>query len=478
MKLDRRDGKGDGQIKKSDFLKWISELDEDSAFKLSTKKEITRPKLQSWISNIDEDKDAYISQEEWVLLVDLMEAMDGESEQKEGQDEVDIQPDDVSGLCPLAYFDEDDIKSEYIIRRKDSAIYSKGGYEYCNMDDMDKVIQEDKDKMRANVRTIMGRHRIRARLKEYTINAAHSRQLRWWPPPIFTISISTVQLVMYFYHVHHLIEIHGEEWSWDGPTPFCSTLIYDPERRWEVVRYGAYSFVHVGAEHITFNLVMQLVLGIPLEMFNSFWRVALVYTAGVFSGSIATSTLDPQVFLAGASGGVYALITAHLSSLILNWNEDRLILRQEIMRGRHNSPIHGDLFRLIKLVAVVFFAAVDTGLAIYTKHYKPEKSSTGYIAHLAGALAGLTVGIMVLKNRKKELWESRLRLLCIIVFTSLVAGGITWNVVARDVLAHFNMTNTDWDFFAPDMSQQIPCHNWQVDFNETDYDYYSGDREL
>ena len=40
-------------------------------------------------------------------------------------------------------------------------------------------------------------------------------------------------------------------------------------------------------------------------------RVAAVYLSGVLAGSLWTSILKPGVFLSGASGGVYALITGY-----------------------------------------------------------------------------------------------------------------------------------------------------------------------
>lgn len=43
-------------------------------------------------------------------------------------------------------------------------------------------------------------------------------------------------------------------------------------------------------------------LGIPLEMVHKWWRVLLVYFAGVIAGSLGTSITDPDTFLAGASG--------------------------------------------------------------------------------------------------------------------------------------------------------------------------------
>ena len=45
----------------------------------------------------------------------------------------------------------------------------------------------------------------------------------------------------------------------------------------------------------------------------------LVYISGVLAGSLWTSIFRPTVFLSGASGGVYALITAHLGTVIMNF---------------------------------------------------------------------------------------------------------------------------------------------------------------
>jgi len=45
----------------------------------------------------------------------------------------------------------------------------------------------------------------------------------------------------------------------------------------------------------------------------------LVYLSGVLAGSLWTSVIIPNVYLSGASGGVYALITAHLGTVIMNY---------------------------------------------------------------------------------------------------------------------------------------------------------------
>jgi membrane associated rhomboid family serine protease len=72
--------------------------------------------------------------------------------------------------------------------------------------------------------------------------------------------------------------------------------------------------------HLVVNMMVLLMLGIPLEMVHHWWRVLIVYLAGVVAGSLGTSVTDPYVYLAGASGGVYAIITAHLATIIMVFN--------------------------------------------------------------------------------------------------------------------------------------------------------------
>ena len=69
---------------------------------------------------------------------------------------------------------------------------------------------------------------------------------------------------------------------------------------------------------------------------------------GVVAGSLGTSISDPRVFLAGASGGVYALMTAHVATLIMNWQEMQ--------------------FAVLQLIVFLVIALVDIGTAIYNRY--------------------------------------------------------------------------------------------------------------
>lgn len=257
--------------------------------------------------------------------------------------------------------------------------------------------------------------------------AAYADEFRMCPPPLFILITSILQLAFFVFHVHHLATEHSETVGWDGPAPLCSVLIYNPERRCQIWRFLSYCLVHSGISHVVLNLGMQLFVGLPLEMSHGSLRVALVYCFGVVAGSLATSCIDPHVYLAGASGGVYSLIAAHLSNLILNWNEDVLIIRPRLRENKTAKATHGTLIRMLKLTAVLAFAVVDTGMAIYNKHMYDHENTTGYTAHIAGALSGLVVGLMVLKNRKVQTWEIWLRLGCVLITGTFLAVTILWN---------------------------------------------------
>ena len=80
--------------------------------------------------------------------------------------------------------------------------------------------------------------------------------------------------------------------------------------------------------HCTFSV------GLPLELSQQGWigslRIAGLYMAGVIVGSLGASVVEAEKYLVGASGGVYALIFAHLATLILNWKEDGIIYQAKI----------------------------------------------------------------------------------------------------------------------------------------------------
>ncbi|CAG0905777.1 unnamed protein product [Cyprideis torosa] len=156
-----------------------------------------------------------------------------------------------------------------------------------------------------------------SRVDRRKVVRSYMNEYSCWPPPIFLIVMSAVQAAVFIYYAVKMSQ-EGKELSLVGPVPIESSLIYNPHRRYEAWRYLTYMLIHAGLTHICFNVLLQLVLGIPLEMVHRPWRIMVIYIAGVIAGSLGTSISDPEVYLCGASAGVYAVMTAHFASVIIS----------------------------------------------------------------------------------------------------------------------------------------------------------------
>ncbi|XP_065349629.1 rhomboid-related protein 2 [Cloeon dipterum] len=222
------------------------------------------------------------------------------------------------------------------------------------------------------------------------------------PPPIAMLVVALIVMTIF------LIDVTSTKDPYSVNGPLSSVLIYNPHKRHEAWRFLTYMFVHVGAMHLIVNMVVLLMLGIPLEMVHHWWRVLIVYLAGVVAGSLGTSVTDPYVYLAGASGGVYAIITAHLATIIMNWSEMS--------------------FAIYQLVVFTLLIGFDVGTAIYQRYVSKVETNVGYMAHFGGALAGLLVGIYVLRNLNKKPWEKKIWWASLAVFTVLIGITIVWNI--------------------------------------------------
>lgn len=122
--------------------------------------------------------------------------------------------------------------------------------------------------------------------------------------------------------------------------PEDSLLVYRPDQRLQLWRFLSYALLHASWRHLGFNVLTQLLFGLPLELVHGSLRTGIIYMAGVLAGSLGTSVVDSEVYLVGASGGVYALLAAQLASLLLNFGQMR----------------HG----VVQLMAVIVFGELAT----------------------------------------------------------------------------------------------------------------------
>ncbi|XP_068148582.1 protein rhomboid isoform X2 [Drosophila tropicalis] len=241
------------------------------------------------------------------------------------------------------------------------------------------------------------------------------------PPPFFIVMVTMIELGFFLYH-----SLIAGEAAPTGPIPTDSMFIYRPDRRHEIWRFLFYMVLHAGWFHLGFNVAVQLLFGLPLEMVHGSTRIACIYFSGVLAGSLGTSIFDPDAYLVGASGGVYALLAAHLANVLLNYHQMR--------------------YGVARLAFILIFASFDFGFAIYAR-YAGEYilpcqvgitfSAVSYVAHLAGAVAGLTIGLLVLKNFEQKLHEQLLWWIALGTYTACVVFAIAFNIL--NGFALFNM---------------------------------------
>ncbi|CAI5446660.1 unnamed protein product [Caenorhabditis angaria] len=238
----------------------------------------------------------------------------------------------------------------------------------------------------------------------------------WCPPPLFILLITIAQVATFLVY-----------FETETPSPFsrkrsiwtdCAgcyihenhslqpgILIFAPKLREEAWRFFSYQFLHAGLNHLLGNCIMQLLVGLPLEVAHKSWRIAPLYLLAVGSGALLQYAIDTKSLLVGASAGVYALIFAHIANVILNW---------------HEMP-----FRWARVIVLGTFVSYDFGAAIWRRFYEEECDQISHSAHISGAITGLLFGYCILYNVVEHKIETIVRYLCIFLYSLFLVITIT-----------------------------------------------------
>ncbi|XP_013871788.1 rhomboid-related protein 2 [Austrofundulus limnaeus] len=228
------------------------------------------------------------------------------------------------------------------------------------------------------------------------------------PPPIFIVLISVVELGMFIYYA---VWKPQKQWITLDRSIWESRYTYLPEKRQEAWRFVSYMFVHAGVEHIVGNLLMQLLLGIPLELVHKGFEVGMVYMSGVLAGSLASSIFDPLSALVGASGGVYALLGGYFMNAVVNFRE--------------MIPLLG-IFRILIIVLIV---GADFGFAFYRRFIQhAEGLQVSFVAHFGGIIAGMTVGYVFFSAYNSKLLKDPRFWICIVGYIVFVLFAVFFNI--------------------------------------------------
>ncbi|KAG8506339.1 Rhomboid-related protein 1, partial [Galemys pyrenaicus] len=236
------------------------------------------------------------------------------------------------------------------------------------------------------------------------------------PPPVFMASVTLAQIIVFLCYGARLNKWVLQTYH---PEYMRSPLVYHPGHRARAWRFLTYMFMHVGLEQLGFNALLQLMIGVPLEMVHGLLRIGLLYLAGVLAGSLTVSITDMRAPVVGGSGGVYALCSAHLANVVMNWAGMR-------------CP-----YKLLRMVLALVCMSSEVGRAVWLRFSPPLPTSgpqPSFMAHLAGAVVGVSMGLTILRS-----YEERLRDQCgwwvvLLAYGTFLLFAVFWNIFAYDLL--------------------------------------------
>uniref|UniRef100_H3B9Q0 Rhomboid-related protein 3 n=1 Tax=Latimeria chalumnae TaxID=7897 RepID=H3B9Q0_LATCH len=236
------------------------------------------------------------------------------------------------------------------------------------------------------------------------------------PPPWFMITVTIIEVAMFVYYGLIL-----DRWVLQvtHPSFLKNPLVYHPQLRAQVWRYLSYIFMHAGIEHLGLNVALQLLVGVPLEMVHGALRIGFLYITGVLAGSLAVSIADMTAPVVGSSGGVYALISAHLANIVMNWSGMKCQFK---------------LFRMaIALICMSFEFGRAVWLRLYPSAYPPCPYPS-FVAHLGGVVVGVTLGVVILRNYEQRLQGQSTLWIFLIMYVVFVVFAVFWNIFAYSLL--------------------------------------------
>eukprot|EP00968_Pinguiococcus_pyrenoidosus_P016401 scaffold1584_cov259-Pinguiococcus_pyrenoidosus.AAC.4 len=156
--------------------------------------------------------------------------------------------------------------------------------------------------------------------------------------------------------------------------------------RHEGWRFVSYGLLHADFGHLIGNAIMELLLGVPLEMVHG-WHVPLLFLLSILGGSVTNVWSNPWKGVVGSSGGLYGLFGVHYANLFLNWKE-----------------ISHEWLKWARLVFLLIMTII-MGYDLYNAGSREDNISHG--AHVGGLITGFFFGLPLLRDIKLELMERR-----------------------------------------------------------------------
>lgn len=214
------------------------------------------------------------------------------------------------------------------------------------------------------------------------------------------------------------------------------------DMRLDTWRWLTYQFTHASLQHVCMNIILNLIVGIPLEGFHGHFRVSIIFNIGVALAALCQAVVFPHVHsLVGMSGGCYALMGMHVSDLLMNWKQMA--------------------FRYPKLGVLAMLVFLDFLTMHLSKDSDGSKVSTSHSAHLGGYLAGMLLGVLLGRNLRVKRCERVIQA----VVALLVVGMLAFSTVTLAEWPPRSLWDThSWCWVRQVFEPDLFGHEWHCIF--------------
>ncbi|NXN22807.1 RHBL1 protein, partial [Nycticryphes semicollaris] len=203
-------------------------------------------------------------------------------------------------------------------------------------------------------------------------------QHRTCPPPVFMAAVTLTQIIVFLCYGARLNKWVLQTYH---PEYMKSPLVYHPGHRARAWRFLTYMFMHVGLEQLGFNALLQLMIGVPLEMVHGILRISFLYLAGVLAGGCPRGLVGGTGLRWGQTGG-WVIVPLSVPPW-QNWAGMR-------------CP-----YKLLRMVLALVCMSSEVGRAVWLRFSPPLPASgpqPSFMAHLAGAIVGISMGLTILRS--------------------------------------------------------------------------------
>lgn len=182
-------------------------------------------------------------------------------------------------------------------------------------------------------------------------------------------------------------------------------ILHIPVRRDQpFYEYFGTSLSHFSRTHLVSNMIGIFLFGILLEIVHGTWANFSIFWISAGSGVLAEAAWNSHSSrYTGASPGVYGLLGAYLSHIILNFNE---------------APLRFVWF------AFLVIHSIEVGIT-YTAD-EEYRENVAHYSHLFGFLQGICVGLITLRNVNVLRFEVLLQIIAFFVSILLIGLPSVW----------------------------------------------------